>query len=496
MTTTATSRRAGLIDVSICAGIPSRGLSEETCRRWAYGSASVHGEVVQVAQYHDPLTREVVGQKLRTKDKEFSIRGSVRGQLYGRHLWRDSGKRVVITEGEIDAMSVDQALGGRWPVVSLPNGASSARGALSANLEWLNGFDEVVLCFDMDDAGRTAIEECVGLFAPGKVKIATLPLKDANEMLKAKRVDELIRCLWDTKTYRPDGIVTAADVRDKAFLPPAQDMRWCWPSLNSWTFGRRYGEAVALGAGTGIGKTTFMTQQIAHDIAEGHRVAVFALEMAPEETVKRVAGQQARKAFHVPDGSWTQEELELAVNKLADSDALFLYDHFGSCEWEVIRERIRYLYHAHGVRVFYLDHLTALAAGSAAEVSAKLEVIAAEIGRLVKELNIWLLFVSHLNTPDGTPHEEGGRVMIRHFKGSRAIGFWSHFMIGLERDQQSDGPEVRGATVIRVLKDRYTGRSTGLTVTAIYDQETGLLIEREPESRGAQMFPDDGDEPF
>lgn len=399
---------------------------------------------------------------------------------------------MIITEGVLDAMSVDQVLGYRWPVVSVPNGADSAKGAIAANLEWLNNFDEVVLAFDMDKAGRHAIEECARLFTPGKVKVVTLPLKDASDMLQGGRTEELVRCLWDTKSYRPDGIVTVTDVYEQALRPPSQDLRWCWPSLNAWTYGRRYGECVALGAGTGIGKTTFMTQQIADDIEQGHKVAVFAFEQSPGETVKRVAGQMAGKTFHVPDGSWTQEELVAAIDKLKDRDALFLYDHFGSCEWAAIRERIRFLYHTHGVRIFYLDHLTALAAGSASEVSAALEVVTAEIGALVKELDIWLLFVSHLNTPDGIPHEEGGRVMIRHFKGSRAIGFWSHFMIGLERDQQSDEPEVKGATVIRVLKDRYTGRSTGLTVTTTYDQSSGLLIEGKPPEE--PMFNNNNDE--
>jgi twinkle protein len=97
------------------------------------------------------------------------------------------------------------------------------------------------------------------------------------------------------------------------------------------------------------------------------------------------------------------------------------------------------------------------------------------MGGLVKELNVTIHFISHLATPDGTPHEEGGRVMIRHFKGSRAIGFWSHFMYGLERNQQSDDPAVRGTTTLRCLKDRDTGNSTGECIYFGYDRDTGLL---------------------
>lgn len=101
----------------------------------------------------------------------------------------------------------------------------------------------------------------------------------------------------------------------------------------------------------------------------------------------------------------------------------------------------------------------------------------AEMGGLVKRLNCTIFLISHLATPEGKPHEEGGRVMIRHFKGSRAIGFWSHYMIGLERDQQHENTVMRSITTVRFLKDRYTGRATGQVVHLGYDHDTGLLFE-------------------
>ena len=103
-----------------------------------------------------------------------------------------------------------------------------------------------------------------------------------------------------------------------------------------------------------------------------------------------------------------------------------------------------------------------------------------EIAGYEKELGIIIHLVSHLATPDGKPHEEGGRVMIRHFKGSRAIGFWCHFMFGMERNQQAEDMEERHTTTFRVLKDRLTGQSVGQCVYFEYDQETARLFETEP----------------
>ena len=114
-----------------------------------------------------------------------------------------------------------------------------------------------------------------------------------------------------------------------------------------------------------------------------------------------------------------------------------------------------------------------------------------EMAGLANELGIIITFVSHLTTPEGKPHEEGGRVTIRHFKGSRAIGFWSYLMLGLERDQQHDDPSLRQVTTLRILKDRYTGQSTGETIYLGYAGDTGLLAHIEGNPFEASSFKDE-----
>ncbi|WP_234049831.1 MULTISPECIES: DnaB-like helicase C-terminal domain-containing protein [unclassified Xanthobacter] len=475
---------AGLIPFGEAQDLTKRHLTEETCRRAGYTVSRMGGELVQVANYRDD-TGAIVAQKVRGRDKEFRFLGDTKSAgLFMQHLWRDGGKRIIITEGEVDALTVFQEMGYKWPVVSVPNGAQGAKKSLGKHLEWLLKFEHVDLCFDQDDPGREATEACLELFPPGHARIIRLPLKDANEMLQEGRRKELIDALWSPVEFRPDGIVTVADIFDEAMEEPEGGLPWFLDTLTAKTFGRRYGEAVALGAGTGIGKTDFITQQITFDIdVLKKKVAVFAFEQVPKETLWRIAGKAAGKTFHIPDGSWSKEEKVAALTKLRDDDRLYFYNHFGACDWDIVSSRIRFLAHTEGVRIFYIDHLTALA-GHGDEERGSLEKIMAELGALVKELDIWVLFVSHLTTPEGKPHEEGGRVTIKQFKGSRAIGYWSHFMFGMERDTQAEDEEERQTTTFRVLKDRYTGRANGLTIPLEYDTETGRLSEVE-----ARAFP-------
>ncbi len=470
----------------------ARGITEETCRKFDYRVGTLNdGRKVQVAPYFNQAG-DLSGTKVRPKDKDgmFTTGDMSDCQLFGQPLWGQGGKRVIVCEGEIDTLTVSQVQGNKWPVVGIPKGCKDAKTSLSRNLKWLNTFDEVVLMFDMDEAGQDAAKECAPIFPPGKCKIASLPMKDPNELLQAGQGEAIISAIWQAKSYRPDGVVKLSDIRDKVLTPPEMGLSWFSPRLTELTYGRRYGDIYAFGAGTGIGKTDFLTQQIQHDVdVLGLKVGLFMLEQNPAETAKRVANKFAGKTFHIPDGSWTQEELVAVIDRLEQEDRLFFYDNFGATDWEVIATTIRHLVHHEGIRVFYLDHLTALAAAEEDERKA-LEKIMAEMAGLVKELDIIIHLVSHLATPDGTPHEEGGRVMIRHFKGSRAIGFWCMFMFGLERNQQHDDPRWRSITTFRVLKDRNTGRAAGEVVYLGYDRDTGKLFETEPPEDG------DGKPPF
>jgi twinkle protein len=456
--------------------IPSRALDEETCRKFGYKIGSYRGDTVHIAEFRN-ADGTLIGQKIRDKKKNFHILGEGKElPLYGQHLWPSSGRRIVITEGEIDALSVAQACGLTWPVVSLPNGSSSARKAIQRALDWLCGYETVVLCFDQDEPGRKAAAECAPLFPPGKCAIAELPRKDANEMLVAGEVKAIASAMWNARVYRPDGIVTLDEIEERVLAKPAQGRSYPFEGVTEATFGRRKGDVIGLGAGSGCGKTDFFTQMIAHDVMNlGVPTGVIYLEQAVAETGRRIAGKLAGRRFHVPDGSWTEEELRKAWDQLKATKRLQLYDSFGMMEWDQLKSKIRYLVTSLGCEHIYLDHLTALAAAEDDERKA-LERIMAEAAGMANELQFILHYVSHLATPDGKPHEEGGRVMGRHFKGARAIMYWSHFLFGIERDTQEPG----SPTILRCLKDRFTGQANGRTWGLHYDPRTGLLSECEP----------------
>lgn len=158
--------------------LTKRGITAETCAKFGYRiGPDKNGTLVQIAEYRDRETGlEVVAQHLRYADKNMPWVGDPSDAgLFGQHLWRAGGKRVVVTEGEIDAMSVAQAFNLSWPAVSIKRGAKGAKKDLQESLEWLESYESVVLWFDNDEAGKAAVAECALLFTPGKVKIVETP---------------------------------------------------------------------------------------------------------------------------------------------------------------------------------------------------------------------------------------------------------------------------------------------------------------------------------
>lgn len=430
--------------------------------------------------YYFPRTKKgkVTGYHKRTLPKTFSNVGDTRGsELFGQSVCGDGGKFIVLCESSEDTLAAKTMLlrdKKKWRVAGLPNGANSR--AVKDNLQWLEKFDTVVLAMDQDEAGHKVSEEISRLLSPGKAKIATWEnYKDVNDIFLSKKDQVFISALWKAQETAPDGVVSVGDIYDRAISPVEPGKPWPWPSLTKATYGRRRKEMYGLGGGTGAGKTEVFKQIIKHVITEDDLpVGLMFLEEDPAHTAKVIAGKIYDKRFHVPGTGWTPEELEKAIKSL--DGKLFFYDHWGQKDWDGIKGLIRYMVVSLGIKDIFLDHLTALAAGQD-DVNRYLEDIMSEMAALTQELDFTLYFISHLATPTGVSHEEGGRVTVSQFRGSRAIAFWSHFLFGLERDQQSDDEEERHTVTFRVLKDRYTGEGTGRTFQIQYSHETGNIEE-------------------
>ena len=461
--------------------LDKRGITEETCKLYGYGYSSYNGATVQVATYRDQTGKDAA-QHLRDADKRFRWLGDTSNmQLWGQHLWRQghgggTGLFVVVTEGEIDCMSVSQVQGNRFPVVSLPNGAQSAKKYLAANAAWLGQFSRIVLCFDSDEPGQKAADEALTALPLGKVAICRLPRKDANEMLVAGEGDKLRDLLWKATPSRPDGIVNASELWDELIKPGSMAVcQYPWPQLNRMTHGFRKGEMTTICAGSGVGKSSVCREVAHHFLKQGLRVGYIALEESVKRTMQGIVGIELGKPIHLDPALATEEELRDGFDKVFGSGRCYLYDHFGSMDPEHLINKIRFLADAESADLVILDHLTIVISGLAdLDERRAIDVTCTKLRQVVEQTGVGLILVSHLKRPEGRGHEEGAQTSLSQLRGSHAIAQLSDMVIGAERNQQGDVAE-RNELQLRVLKNRFSG-STGPCDKLLYDQDTGRLV--------------------
>jgi twinkle protein len=464
--------------------IADRGLSRAACGKFGVKvSFDSKGTVDKHFYPWVDKNAEVIGYKTRTvSDKGFYCPAGAPSDtlLFGQQTCRGKGKYITICEGELDAMSVSQMFELKYDVVSIRNGASSAAKELKGQLEFLEGYDNIVVCFDSDKAGRDAVAEVQDLFSPGKLKIVKTRLKDANAYLMEGAAGvprEFISEWWDARAYAPDGIVNGADLWESLVeYRKTKSIPYPWEGLNRLTRGIRE-ELVTITSGSGMGKSQFVRELEFYLLgATDSNIGVLALEETVERTGMGIMSIAANRTLHL------EEETDISAlkpyfEKTLGTGRYLLYGNWDSPTVESLLSKIRFMVKANDCKYIVLDHLSIIvSAQENGDERKAIDEVMTRLRRLVAELNIGMFLISHLRRSGGTSHEEGGRISLGELRGSQSIAQLSDMVIGLERDQQAENENLRNTTLVRVLKNRYTGE-TGPACYLKYSRDTGRMTE-------------------
>lgn len=504
----------GMADCFQVLRLEARNISQETCAFYGYLQGWYNNQAAHAAVYRTPKG-EICAHKYRLANKDFSWLGnSQRAGLFGQHLFNPNPKiAVVVTEGEIDALSIAELQNCKWPVVSIRNGAGSAHKDLAQQIEWLSGWKHVILCFDNDEAGKKAIENCVPLFESGKVKVTALPLKDANEMLVAGRYKELEQALWSAQVYRPDYIQRSSEVTLKQLqvLPPV-GFSMPYPHLEYMMRGIPKGKMLLIASGVGMGKTS-IAKEIAYHLVIHHgcKIGNIFLEESQAETQTRYIAldnniafadlcypeelticdtmshevKAWRKQFNIETKqkqiNWQPKEIseqqwEASYARLFSEDKLIFFNHEGCKTLENILARINYLAVSEQCDFIILDNVTSLVSGLIDKQNncEVIDTLMRELESIKLRTNVGFIIVTQLSKDaKKASYNEGGRVTMADFRGSVQLGAVPDAIVGLEGNQQDESTKL--LRQLRVLKAR-AGAKTGLAGTLLYNEQTGRLL--------------------
>jgi len=303
-----------VISTMIAKWFAGRGISEETLRVTGVYSGRHHqnGDSFtvlpdpegQIAVYPYLQGTEEVNAKYRAAGKRFYQKPNGIKCFWNANVLSDPGFKevsLVITEGEMDALSVIEA--GYPYVVSVPDGAPPpVVGILEEDIDpehdtkfgyifhhWkqLQVVRKIIIAADGDDPGRRLAEELVRRLGRVRCLFIDYPqgCKDLNDVLLKHKSEGVINVLKNAKPYAVSGVYTFSGLPAEPDLVP---MSTGWGRLDA--FLRPFFPAFMVVTGVaGSGKSTWVNQLVAQmSILHGVGVAIASFEMRIKPFISEV----------------------------------------------------------------------------------------------------------------------------------------------------------------------------------------------------------------
>ncbi len=469
-----------------------RDLTDETTRplgvRYEY---NYDDEVVK--QYY-PCTQdgELVGYKIREVPKNFYSKGRTGAEceLFLQYKFNRGGKYVVITEGEIDALSAYQMIneynksrGSEFitAVVSPTTGANSHR-QIAGQYKFFDSFDNIIISYDNDKAGQDAIDQIVKVLPKGKVKIMPMRFKDANEYLEKGEAKAFVNDFYNAKRQVPVGVLPSNDLYDR-ILGQSAVAKIPFPPFMSklndlFVGGMPLGHIINIAADTGIGKTTLVNELIYYWIFNSpHMIGIVSMELDAGQYGEALLSRHLSKKLalienmedklsYLNSENTKSQALELMQNSDGDSRFYLLDNRDGSVD--EIKDTIEELVVACGCKVIVLDPLQDILDGLSNEEQAEFMKWAKGF---MKSHSVTFVFINHMRK---TPAGQNGADNEQNIMGSSTIIKSASANILLKRDKMAEDEIVRNSTEISVTKNRVCGL-TGPAGMIYYDNVTHTL---------------------
>ena len=474
-----------------------RGITDEVSKY--FGVRYSYDDNDQVCEQYYPITQEgqLTGYKIREVPKNFRSVGRTGAdcELFGQFRFNRGGKYIIITEGEIDALSAYQMMqdytrskGGSYEtaVVSPTTGANSYK-QIAYNYKFFDTFDNIIVCYDNDKAGNEAVEEVAKALPKGKVKIMGLRHKDANEYLEAGDQQQFVRDFYQAKRYTPVGVVGSGDLFSKILAQSGIPKVPFPPFMNRLNEmlvgGLPLGHIINVAAGTGLGKTSFVNEMIYYWIFNSpHKIGIVSMELEAGQYAESLLGRHlSRKLSLIKDDDdktdyLMSNEVQAKARELFNSDdgqhRFYLLDNRdGSIE--EIQETVEELVVSCGCRIVVLDPLQDILDGLDIDQQALFMKWAKGI---IKSHNVTLIFINHVRkSAAGTQNSsQGGHFMEEEIQGSSTIIKSASANILLSRNKYADDPIERNTTKVMLSKNRICG-ITGPAGMVYYDNDTHTL---------------------
>lgn len=440
--------------------------------------ADRNGVVSSESQLLFPFMRggELVTVKSRgIDDKKFSLSKDSEKIPMG---WDDAYGQpvVVIVEGELDKLAIEEATGWEY-VVSPPNGANPSDQVFAYLVEICDHATKVILAGDMDDPGKAFMAELASRIGYDRCYQVSWPGKDANDCLLDQGNRAVRDCLNDARPFPVAGVISMDDIAGELRQlyedgMPGGDSTG-WKNLDRH-YTVRPGEITTVIGSPGSGKSVWMDALLINLARnEGWKFGVCSPEFQPTHRhgAHLIANYVGKPFGDGPTPRMDEDEMEFARKWLANH---FWFVAPEETTIESVLSLAKFLVRRHGIKGFVLDPWNDLDHTRAGGVSETEFIHAAlrEIRAFARNHGVHFWIVVHPTKLAKLPNGKYPPPTLYDANGS--AGFFNKTDNGLSvwRDYSDPGApvelriqkikfhEVGGLGMVCFRYDRLTGRYT------------------------------------
>ena len=379
--------------------------------------------------------------------------------LFGMNQCNDKYDQLIITEGQIDSLSVAEA--GFENVVSVPTGAKGFTW-IPYCWDWMNRFEEVIVFGDYEKGHISLLDE---LKSRLKIQVKHvreedyLDCKDANDILRKYGIEQIKKCVDNAITIPVNRVIELADVEDVDIFK-LEKLKTGIHQLDKLLYGGLpFGGVVLISGKRGEGKSTLASQIMIDAVEQEYKCFTYSGEL-PNYLFKawmdfQIAGPQRVFEYQNKFGDTNFNISKTNRELISDwyRGKYFLYDNraIDGDEKESLVGTIESVIMQYGVRVIMIDNLMTgidLEDVNGDDKYDRQSQFVKRLSRIALKYNVLILLVTHKRKNSFTKDEND------EVSGSGDISNLAIVTLAYEKDKDLDDSQ----RILKVSKNRLFGK--------------------------------------
>ena len=374
----------------------SRGISEDVCKKYEITSKEGQENVIVFPFYNDKNElkfikyRNTEFQKGITKGSKEWCEPDCMPILFGMNKC-EGFEQLIITEGQIDSMSVTQA--GYKNAVSVPTGAQGSTWVPHC-YDWVQKFEEIIIFGDCEKGKITLTEMIQSRFSNKRIRIVRVEdyhgYKDANEILQNIGASGIATAINNAETVLSERVIDMASVEYKNFDEIPRIPTGFKELDRVLKGGFMFGTVVLLTGQRGNGKSTIGSQFVCEALKAGHNAFMYSGEL-PNFWVKDWVNVQLYGKQRL-----TNSEIAQCENFYRGRLYLFNADIIETEEMEDLLKVVEDTIIKKDIKFVLLDNLmTALESDYDETLYRKQSNFVGRLAKLSKALQVVIVLIAH-----------------------------------------------------------------------------------------------------